>query len=136
MNSAFTDQSVRLRSHWFAERLGKFSVAQLAKMQEHLTVEQRSDPYLQILWNEPAQRTRSAVREFWLAKARQALADERYDDSYRGYTLAAGTWGGTHVRLRRNTGRSARERSTRRLSCSREDRRSTFGKLETSIGIL
>lgn len=87
-NSAFTDQSVRLRSHWFAEHLGKFSVAQLAKLQSQLAVEQRSDRYLQILWNEPALRTRSAVREFWLMQARQALTDERHEDSYRSFMSA------------------------------------------------
>ena len=87
-NSAFTDQSVRLRSHWFPEHLGKFSVAQLAKLQSHLSSEQRRDPYLQLLWNEPPQRTRAAVREYWLARARQTLADRNFAESYRCYMLA------------------------------------------------
>ena len=82
-NSAFTDQSVRLRSHWFAEHFGKFSVAQLARLQSQLSPEQLSDPYLQLLWNEPPQRTRAAVREFWLSRARQLMAVEKYAESYQ-----------------------------------------------------
>lgn len=87
-SSAFTDQSVRLRSHWFAEHFGKFSVAQLAKLQSHLTAQQSRDPYLDILWNEPAQRTRSAVREFWLTRARKLFADQDYAASYHCYMSA------------------------------------------------
>lgn len=87
-SSAFTDQSVRLRSHWFAEHFGKFSVAQLAKLQTELTDEQRNDPYLQMLWNEPPQRTRTVVRDFWLAQARQLFSAQRYAESYACYMSA------------------------------------------------
>ena len=86
--SAFTDQSVRLRSHWFPERYGKFGSAQLARLQDQLTSEQRNDPYLQILWNEPAQRTRGAVREFWLAHARDAFGRQAYSEAYDFFTRA------------------------------------------------
>lgn len=86
--SAFTDQSVRLRSHWFPEHWGKFSVAHLVNLQPHLNPVQHNDPYLQMLWNEPAPRTRAAVREFWLTRARQAMADEKFDESYRCYMQA------------------------------------------------
>ncbi|MCC6510326.1 MAG: SMI1/KNR4 family protein [Pirellulaceae bacterium] len=86
--SAFTDQSVRLRSHWFSDHYGKFSVAQLASLQSHLSPEQLNDPYLQLLWNEPVSRSRAAVREFWLKHAREALDGQSYAESYRYYTLA------------------------------------------------
>lgn len=86
--SAFTDQSVRLRSHWFPERFGKFSIAQLARLQEHLTPQQSSDAYLQLLWNEPAHKTRAAIREFWLNQARGALQLQAYDQAYFFYTQA------------------------------------------------
>ncbi len=88
-NSAFTDQSVRLRSHWFAEHFGKFSVAALARLRPQLTAAQASDPYLQLLWNEPVQRTRSSVRDYWLARARQSMTDGNFADSYDCY-LSAG----------------------------------------------
>ena len=84
-NSAFTDQSVRLRSHWFPEHLGKFSVAHLANRP---SLDLHNDPYLHMLWNEPAQRTRAAVREFWLMRARQSLADGDFAESYRCYMSA------------------------------------------------
>ncbi len=81
-NSAFTDQSVRLRSHWFSEQFGKFSVAQLHALQSQLSNEQRNDPYLQLLWNEPVRRNRAAVREFWLMQARRLLSEEKVAESY------------------------------------------------------
>ncbi len=52
-SSAFTDQSVRLRSHWFSEHFGKFSIAQLSRLQEHLSSSDRDDLYLQTLWTLP-----------------------------------------------------------------------------------
>lgn len=80
--SAFTDQSVRLRSHWFPERYGKFSTAQLARLHDQLSPEQRSDAYLQLLWHEPAQRTRAAVRDYWLAEGQQALDRGEHAKAY------------------------------------------------------
>ena len=86
--SAFTDQSVRLRSHWFPERYGKFCVAQLARLHDQLAPAQQDDAYLQILWNEPAQRTRTAVREFWLGQARAAFDRHEYAAAYTFFTNA------------------------------------------------
>ena len=86
--SAFTDQSVRLRSHWFPERFGKFCSAQLARLQDNLSAGQKSDAYLQILWNEPAQKTRSSVREFWLARARDASSRQAHAEAYELFTRA------------------------------------------------
>ncbi len=53
-----------------------------------MSPQQREDPYLQLLWNEPAPRTRSAVRDFWLTRARRLLADESFGESYHCYMLA------------------------------------------------
>jgi hypothetical protein len=86
--SAFTDQSVRLRSHWFPERYGKFSTAQLARLQDQLSPEQKSDPYLQLLWHEPAQRTRAAIRSYWLAEGEQALDAGAFAKAYTFFTNA------------------------------------------------
>lgn len=86
--SAFTDQSVRLRSHWFPERFGKFSVAQLSRLEGHLTDQQRSDAYLQLLWHEPIQRTRAAIVEYWLSRARNASQLQMHDQAYYFYTQA------------------------------------------------
>ncbi len=85
---AFTDQSVRLRSHWFPERYGKFSIAQLARLEDQLTVQQRSDPYLNLLLHEPVNRTRTAVRAYWLEQARAAVSRQHYSDAYHLYLLA------------------------------------------------
>lgn len=86
--SAFSDQSVRLRSHWFPERYGKFCSAQLARLREFMSPEQQSDLYLQILWHEPPQRTRAAVREYWLELAGGAMARHDYAQAYDFYTGA------------------------------------------------
>lgn len=80
--SAFTDQSVRLRSHWFGERFGKFCSAQLARLKNQLSGQQSSDSYLQILWNEPVPRMRAAIRDFWLAQAKEAVRQQAYAEAY------------------------------------------------------
>jgi hypothetical protein len=86
--SAFTDQSVRLRSHWHPERYGKFAVARLHQWHERLAPEQANDPYLQILWHEPAARTRTAIREFWLQRAADAMQQHDFPTAYTGYMQA------------------------------------------------
>jgi hypothetical protein len=112
-SSAFTDQSVRLRSHWFNERYGKFSVAQLARLQPHLTPEQRDDPYLQVLWHEPSLRVRTAVREYWLARARQAEQLHDFAAAYNAYYQAGWDLGAErlsdYVEILDGLARSARQ---------------------------
>lgn len=86
--SAFADQSVRLRSHWFSDHLGKFSIAQLSRLRDSLSDVQRDDPYLQLLWREPAHRTRSAIREYWMGLAQNAVNESRFADAYSCYVQA------------------------------------------------
>ncbi len=87
-SSAFTDQSVRLRSHWFSEHFGKFSIAQLSRLQEHLSSSDRDDLYLQTLWTSPAQRTRAAVRDYWLREAQWAEERGNPTQAYAAYFQA------------------------------------------------
>lgn len=83
--SLFADDTVRFRTHWFAEGYGKFAAARLAELRTHMTAEQLSDPYLALFWENDASSLRERVRSFWLERAHAAEADRRYLDAYWCY---------------------------------------------------
>jgi hypothetical protein len=71
--SVFSDQSVRMRTHWFEDRFGKFAAAQLAELQDELPASIRSDDYLQVLLqNDPSTTVAQRVVEFWCEKAKRS----------------------------------------------------------------
>ncbi len=80
--SAFSDQSVRLRTHWSDTRYGKFTLAQLDTLQEYLTPEQRSDPYLNAVWQAPEKLTMSAVRDFWYGEGQSLYSEGNFEQAY------------------------------------------------------
>lgn len=85
--SAFSDQGVRMRSHWNQPQRGKFTVAQLLGLDEYLTDQQRGDGYLSAIRRSPPPQTRAAVQQWWLEKAAaqldQAAPAEAYESFYR-----------------------------------------------------
>jgi hypothetical protein len=71
--SVFSDQSVRMRTHWFEDRFGKFAAAQLAELQDELPASIRSDDYLQVLLqNDPSTTVAQRVVDFWCEKAKRS----------------------------------------------------------------
>lgn len=72
--SAFSDQSVRMRSHWFDGQFGKFCPAQLWSLREQLPTELAHDKYLNVLWRSSSPTPKHAACEYWLDQARHELA--------------------------------------------------------------
>lgn len=75
--SAFADQSVRFRTHWFPESYGKFTAFRLYELQRSGKVHVEPDEYLQILWDSDAKSLRRNVTEYWtrVAEARSAAGE-------------------------------------------------------------
>ena len=83
--SLFSDQSTRLRSHWFDQRFGKFAAAQLYRLREHLSENQRSDPYWKELVSETSEETHRRISRYWTERAKEPglSAAEQYECWYR-----------------------------------------------------
>ena len=83
--SLFSDQSTRLRSHWFDNRMGKFCAAQLATRSVELSNERQQDPYWQTLVSHDSGGIHSRVTCYWMKRASELSLDpkERYDMWYR-----------------------------------------------------
>ncbi len=85
--SAFSDQSVRLRTHWSDARYGKFSIAQLGLLAKHLSGSELDDIYLATIWQAPEKLRLTMVQELWMNEGRKLLAgdapDQAYDCFYR-----------------------------------------------------
>jgi hypothetical protein len=103
---AFTNQAVRLRTHWYDQQYGKFSIAQLLQLQKshhqpeagselrHDDDQQsdvweqiQSDPYLQLFPGAPAQLL-ARVTEYWEQQAQEHFAAERYEAAYHCFVQA------------------------------------------------
>jgi hypothetical protein len=80
--SAFSDQAVRMRTHWIEDRYGKFSIAQLGSLNQHLPSEQQQDAYLQTIWQAPEKLRLTLVQEFWLSEGRQHMDNAAYGQAY------------------------------------------------------
>ncbi|MBM3999103.1 MAG: hypothetical protein FJ297_06095 [Planctomycetes bacterium] len=83
--SLFCDDAVRFRTHWFPEGFGKFSAARLAALRDHLTDDERDDPYLDLFWKNDPLTLRSRVRAYWIERGELAEAEGRHWDAYRAY---------------------------------------------------
>lgn len=80
--SSFADQSVRLNSHSIADEIGKFSVHQLSDLRDHLSPDQRDDPYLK-LFLEPSERSVLArVHDYWKEQGEAHLATGNPSEAY------------------------------------------------------
>ena len=86
--SAFSNQSVRLRSHGFDSYFGKVALAELWKLREHLTTEQRDDSYVQQIWQTPSRMLQREVQNYWTTAGNQAMRDGHYAAAYGNYYRA------------------------------------------------
>jgi hypothetical protein len=86
--SWFSDDTLRFRSHWFDEGYGKFAASRLAVLSDHLTTQQRQDPYLHIFLDNDPRTMRSRVQQHWIALARQASQRQAHREAYVYYYRA------------------------------------------------
>jgi hypothetical protein len=86
--SAFSDQSVRMRTHWFDQQFGKFSIAQLWSVRDKLSSIEREDVYLQTVWQTPSRLVQREVQLFWMAQGKEAMRVGRFEDAYFSYYQA------------------------------------------------
>lgn len=80
--SAFSDQAVRMRTHWVESCFGKFTFAQLNVLEDCLTHLQRHDEYLQTVRSAPSKLTIQIVQEYWIHAARQQLERNAPAEAY------------------------------------------------------
>ena len=89
MAFAFTDQSIRFRTHWFPQTMGKFSLWRL----QQLRLEGKCpgafpadvEEYLQVLQSNRAASPRAAVTHYWNRIAATALKSGQFNDAYEAY---------------------------------------------------
>ncbi|MCA9133041.1 MAG: hypothetical protein KDA45_07790 [Planctomycetales bacterium] len=81
--SAFSDQAVRMRTHWIEPRFGKFTIDRLAQLREQLPLEHQRDPYLQLILQASSESERlRCVSDFWYREGQQHLAQAAFADAY------------------------------------------------------
>ena len=90
--SAFSNQSVRLRSHGFDAQFGKVALAELWKLREHLTPEQRDDHYVQKVWQTPARLLQREIQDFWMQAGQQAMRTASTTALTSSSIARAGIW--------------------------------------------
>lgn len=80
--SAFSDQAVRMRTHWSDSRYGKFTIAQLSELRASLTPTQQADPYLQAAVHGCERPAIKQVQEYWLSESRRLHDQQAFGESY------------------------------------------------------
>jgi hypothetical protein len=96
--SAFSDDSIRFRTHWYGEGFGKFSAARLHALRDHLAPADHEDPYLQVFWQNDPESLRARVRDYWVAEAHKAEARGDQAQAYQHYYAAGWDCGLQFVR--------------------------------------
>jgi tetratricopeptide (TPR) repeat protein len=86
--SLFSDDTVRFRTHWIPEGMGKFAAARLADLKSSMSPQQQHDPYLALFWENDPESLRVRVRDFWTAKARLAADQGDPLEAYHCYYQA------------------------------------------------
>lgn len=85
--SVFTDETIRLRTHWFGEQYGKFAAARLAELRAAASEEIAHDPYLRLYLSAAGDSLRERVTAYWLEAAaaarRRGDPAAEYDAYYR-----------------------------------------------------
>lgn len=80
--SAFSDQAVRMRTHWSDSRYGKFTIAQLSELHDCLTPLQQADLYLQATAQGCERPAIKQVQEYWLNESRRLRDQRAFGESY------------------------------------------------------
>jgi hypothetical protein len=83
--SLFSDNTVKFRTHWFANGFGKFSAARLSALRDQVPREVLDDPYLQVYLANDNETLRERIRDYWLAQARAAEKAGRHAEAYHAY---------------------------------------------------
>lgn len=96
--SLFADNTLRFRTHWFADGYGKFSAARLYELREQLDTPARNDDYLQLFLANDNQSLRTRIRDYWLARAHAAQRERRFADAYRAFYNAGWDMGLHNIR--------------------------------------
>jgi hypothetical protein len=86
--SAFSNQSVRMRTHWFDQQFGKFSLSQLWMVRDHLNVSDREDSYVQEVWQTPSRLLQRHVQDYWSAAGRELMRHGNFTDAYHAFYRA------------------------------------------------
>jgi hypothetical protein len=86
--SLFSDDTVRFRTHWISEGLGKFAAARLAELRPAMSVEEQRNPYLALFWENDPESLRVRVRDYWTDRAQRAAATGEPLEAYRCYYQA------------------------------------------------
>lgn len=86
--SAFSNQSIRMRSHGFDSRFGKVALAEIWNLKDHLNEQQRNDPYLQKVWQTPTRALQREVQEFWMGSGKDAMNSGDFATAYECYYRA------------------------------------------------
>lgn len=80
--SAFSDQAVRMRTHWSDSRYGKFTIAQLSELTDCLTSTQQADLYLQAVGQGRDRPAIKQVQEYWFTESRLLNDQQSFGESY------------------------------------------------------
>lgn len=83
--SAFADDSIRFRTHWFTEGYGKFAAARLLELRDRLPAKLQDDAYLLEFWGNDPESLRARIRDYWLSQAEAAEREKRYAAAYQYY---------------------------------------------------
>ncbi len=86
--SAFSNQSIRMRSHGFEPQFGKVAMAELWNLREHLTAFQRDDAYVQKVWQTPARILQREIQEYWMSAGREAMNVGNFATAYESFYRA------------------------------------------------
>lgn len=97
---SFSDQAVRLRSHWFDAKWGKFSLARIAELQPLVPKPARvEDPCLLRLLEQPsADELRLHAYAHWLDSGNDALRQACPEQAYHAFYRAGWDLGVTQLR--------------------------------------
>lgn len=86
--SAFSNQSIRMRSHGCVPQFGKVAIAEMWKLSEHLSDSQLFDGYLRTIWQTPARALQREVQEFWMRNGREAMNAGSFAIAYASFYRA------------------------------------------------
>jgi len=92
--SVFTDQSIRLRTHWFSDRAAKFSIAMLNELAPQIV---SASEYLRMLTRVPSGHLRGSLTAHWRHRASRAVEEGDLAAAYDCLVAAGWDLGGVQI---------------------------------------
>lgn len=86
--SSFSNQAVRLRTHWFNQQHGKFSTSQLAELSAEHSPLVAPDPYMRIVCQASDGKLLERVQAFWQESGDRQMRDGDPAAAYASYYRA------------------------------------------------